>query len=863
VLPPDWTTLAPLLDRVLDAESDRREALLDEVSAGDPARRAALARLVAECDQSTPLFDRLAAERFTALAEEDDAPRLPAILGGHYETSRELGRGGMACVYLARDTKHGRDVAVKVIRAELAASLGRDRFLREIAIAARLRHPNIVPLYDSGDADGMLYFVMPYEDGPSLRSRLARDGPLPIPDALHVLRDVMRALQYAHEHGVVHRDIKPDNVMMSGGAAVVTDFGIAKAVSAAQVQGTTTDLTLAGSGIGTAAYMAPEQAVGDPASDHRVDIYSFGCLAYEVLTGEPPFHDMPLHQVVAAHMSTVPPLVTEVRADVPESLGQLVAQCLAKDPAARPQTAAEALAVLEGSATVTAPVISPLRKPRRLVRPRTALLTAGMAAALAGSVFFLRGLTAAVPITIAVLPFGNISGDTAIAPFADGLADEVFTALGRVPGLEMRSRNGARAYRGQLSFDPGEVGRKLKVDYIVTGVLREAGGLWILSTELTRTADATEIWTERYQRSFDQQIGVAEEIGAAAAGALRKRFPRTLGTASPLAPGQQTRNGEAYRLYVLGQELLRRRGLSVKESADAFRQAIRLDSSYAGAYAGLSMALALYPYFQLTPAEDVQQELMASARRAIQLDSTLAQPHVALGLAQVHRYRWDEGTKEFLTALRLSPNDVEAHVQYGRHLLHLLRPAEALQQFQMARLEDPASPLVLSWVADAFALLDQTDSALTVSTQALQGPVLNYTAVMFAAQILLFTGARDSARAVASRVSVMAADRAYVMGATGDSAKAWAQIRELNARRPHGSQSRTTEGLFWLGVGDTARALTSLEQATDAAEIWPELISSDDPMYASVRNSPRFRALLQRVGLSTRAASKEARDANR
>jgi serine/threonine-protein kinase len=863
-LPPDWTKLAPLLDRVLDAEPHRRDALLDEVSAGDPVLRAALARLVAECDQDVPLFDRPAAERFRTLTEDDDAPRLPAILGGHYETSRELGRGGMACVYLARDTKHGRDVAVKVIRSELAASLGRERFLREIAIAARLRHPNIVPLYDSGDADGLLYFVMPYEDGPSLRSRLAREGPLPIPDALHVLQDVTRALQYAHEHGVVHRDIKPDNVMMSGGTAVVTDFGIAKAVSAAQAPGTTTDLTLAGSGIGTAAYMAPEQAVGDPASDHRVDIYSFGCLAYEVLTGKPPFHDMPLHQIVAAHMSTVPPLVTEVRADVPESIGQLVAQCLAKDPAARPQTAAEALAVLEGSATVTAPTIPPRPKPRRLVWSRAALLAVAMVAVLIGAGFLLRRFTtAAVPITIAVLPFGNISGDPAIAPFADGLADEVFTALGRVPGLEMRSRNGARAYRGRLGVDPAEVGRKLKVDYIVTGVLREDSGQWILSTELTRTADAAELWTDTYRAARDQQIGVAEEIGTAAAAALRKRFPRTLGAAPALAASQQTRNPEAYRLYVLGQELLRRRGQSVKESAEAFRQAVRLDTSYAGAYAGLSMALALYPYFQLTPAEDVQQELMTSAQRAIRFDSTLAQPHIALGLAQVHRYRWDEATGEFLTALRLSPTDVEAHVQYGRLLLFLSRHAEALQQFQMARREDPASPLVLTWVATAFGLLGRMDSALTVSTQAMQGSVLTYTAVATAARMLLVSGARDSARVVASRLSVIAADLAYIMGATGDSAKAWARIREMNARRPHGSQAKATEGLLWLGVGDTARALTSLEQATDEREIWPELVAIDDPMFASVRDSPRFRALLQRVGLSIRAATREARDGSR
>jgi serine/threonine-protein kinase len=862
-LPPDWTTLAPLLDRVLDAGPERREAVLDEVSAGDARLRAALARLVAECDQGTPLLDRPAAERFGALSDEDDAPRLPAILGGHYETSRELGRGGMAAVYLARDTKHGRDVAVKVIRPELAASLGRDRFLREIRIAARLRHPNIVPLYDSGDADGMLYFVMPYENGPSLRSRLAREGPLPIPDALHVLRDVTRALQYAHEQGVVHRDIKPDNVMMSGGAAVVADFGIAKAVSAAQAPGTTTDLTLAGSGIGTAAYMAPEQAVGDPASDHRVDIYSFGCLAYEVLTGKPPFHGMPLHQVVAAHMSTVPALVTEVRADVPESLGQLVAQCLAKDPAARPQTAAEALAVLEGSTTVTAPTISP-RKPRRLVWSRTVLLAVAIVAVLSGAGFLLRRFSAtAVPITIAVLPFGNISGDTAIAPFADGLADEVFTALGRVPGLEMRSRNGARAYRGQLGVDPAEVGRKLKVDYIVTGVLREDSGEWILSTELTRTADAAELWTDTYQRSLNQQIGVAEEISTAAAGALRKHFPRALGTAPVLAPSQQTRNAEAYRLYVLGQELLRRRGQSVKESADAFRQAIRLDSSYAGAYAGLSMALALYPYFQLTPAADVLEELTRSADQAIHFDSTLAQPHIALGMAEVHRYRWDEATKEFLTALRLSPTDVEAHVQYGRQLLHLSRPAEALQQFQMARREDPASPLVLSWVANAFRLLGQSDSALTVSTQALQGNPLNYTSVLITAKTLLSSGARDSARVVVSRLGIMVPTRAYIMGATGDSAKAWAQIREVNARLPRSSSSRSTEGFLWLGVGDTARALTSLEQATDAGEMWPELDAVNDPMFAPVRDSPRFRALLQRVGLSIEPAGTQARHAAR
>jgi serine/threonine-protein kinase len=489
-------------------------------------------------------------------------------------------------------------------------------------------------------------------------------------------------------------------------------------------------------------------------------------------------------------------------------------------------------------------------------------MIAAVVVAAVGVVAYLvrRSSAGAAPITVAVLPFGNTTGDTATAPFADGLGDEVFTALGRVPGLEMRSRSGARAFRGQITVDPGEVGRKLKVDYIVTGVLREASGRWIVSTELTRTADAAELWNDRFDRSPDQQIGVAEEIARGAATVLRRRFPGALGTAPALAPSQQTRSPEAYRLYILGQTRLREREQSVKESAEAFRQAIRLDTSYAGAYAGLSMALALYPYFQLTPAEDVQQELMTSAQHAIRLDSTLAQPHVALGLAHLHEYNWDLATDEFRTALRLAPTDVEAHVQYGRHLLfHLSRPAEALQQFEMARREDPASALVLSWVSSGFSAVGQRDSALVASEQALQGNALNYTAAIIAAGVLLDRGLRDSARAVLGRLSVMVPNKAYLMGVMGDSAMAWAQIREMNARLSRSSCARTTEAALWFGVGDTARALTALEQATDAREMWPELVPPGSPMFALVRDSPRFRRIAERVGLPLRAPTTPTR----
>src|SRR5688572_4599744 len=415
------------------------------------------------------------------LSDGDPAPPLlPAVLAGRYEVGRALGQGGMACVYLARDTKHGRDVAIKVIRPELSASLAHERFLREIEIAARLRHPNIVPLYDSGEVDGKLYFVMPYEEGPSLGERLERDGPLPLAEGLNVLRDVGRALAYAHEHGVVHRDVKPDNVMLSSGAAVVTDFGIAKAVTAALTDPSGSTITQAGSSVGTPAYVAPEQATGDPSTDHRADIYSFGCLAYAVLTGHPPFRGQSIHQVIAAHLTAVPAPVSALRPEVPAAVSSLVARCLEKAPEARPQSARAVLGALDG------PTLEPARPsdapPAAIAAPppgrprlRTGLRWAVVAglAALAGAAVLLPRRDAAnppaaetaPPLTLAVLPFFNISADTTLTFVTDWFNEEVATALGRVPGILIKSRSGARAYRDSLTVDVVSAGARLKADY--------------------------------------------------------------------------------------------------------------------------------------------------------------------------------------------------------------------------------------------------------------------------------------------------------------------------------------------------------------------------------------------------------------
>jgi serine/threonine-protein kinase len=295
----------------------------------------------------------------------DSVDRLKAALADRYEIERELGAGGMATVYLARDLRHEREVAVKVLRPELAAALGSDRFLQEVKIAANLTHPHILPLHDSGEADGFLYYVMPFIEGQSLREKLAREGEQPVADVVKILREVVDALSHAHERGVVHRDIKPDNVMLSGRHALVTDFGVAKAVSEATGR---QQLTTAGVALGTPAYMAPEQAAADPHIDHRADIYAVGALAYELLAGRPPFTGTTPQEVLAAHVTQSAEPVTKHRESVPAALEQLVMRCLEKRPADRWQSAEEMLPQLEALSTPSGGVTPAETRPMKLAR---------------------------------------------------------------------------------------------------------------------------------------------------------------------------------------------------------------------------------------------------------------------------------------------------------------------------------------------------------------------------------------------------------------------------------------------------------------------------------------------------------------
>jgi serine/threonine-protein kinase len=778
--------------------------------------------------------------------------QLQRHLGAAYTIERELGGGGMSRVFLAEETALGRQVVIKVLSPDLAAGVSSDRFTREIRFAASLQQANIVPVLATGAFGGLPYFTMPFVQGLSLRERLSRGDPLPIGEAFSILRDVVRALAYAHERGIVHRDVKPENVLLSGDTAVVTDFGIAKAVSVARTQGAAT-LTQAGTTVGTPAYMSPEQATADPNADHRADLYSFGCMAYELLTGASPFHGPSIAALIRAHISEQPVPLSSLRPDCPPAIEHVVMQCLEKDPERRPASARDVLHAFDVVTTPT-PVALPRSFPRR---------TAGVAAALAivaiGAIvaLMLRHSTgpAAGPKSLAVLPFANIGGDSAQEYLAEGMSDELTTALGKVNGVQVAARTMAHRYRNLRDVDARDAGRTLGVAYILQGSVRSAGNTLRVSAQLADAGDGHEIWADTYDRSSKDVFAVQDEITRAIMGALQQRLtPRASQSVAQSAQG--TSNSEAYDMYLRGRYLLQRRGPGVVQSIDRFQRAIELDSTFGRAYAALSEALELTPYFASVPAPAVRDRARKVARHALALDSSLVDAHVALGLAHLHAWEWPQAGEEFRRAIAIDSSDATARVQYARFLLYTSKFRDAQTQLERAKTLDPNSALVYAWLGQALLLGGRREAAMTEFSRALEIDSTNAPALQMSSLAYAAAGNKTEARRLAEGLrgtsQCFLAVVAYVTGATGDRSGALKMAKPLEAKRPRPWCSEFTIGNAYLGIGDTAKALDALERATAAGEIWVSFNPLASPLYDPVRGSPRFAALVRRTGLDER-----------
>jgi serine/threonine-protein kinase len=629
------------------------------------------------------------------VATSDGLDQLQTALGAQYTLERELGRGGMATVYLAQDTKHHRAVALKVLLPELAATLGPERFRREIELAARLQHPHILSVFDSGETPArQLWFTMPYVEGESLRDRLRRERQLPADDALRITREVASALQYAHEHGVLHRDVKPENVLLTTqGEALLADFGIARALA------TPTDLTgltETGLAVGTPQYMSPEQTAGERTLDARSDVYALGAVCYEMLAGEPPFVGSSAQAVVAKMLSTDAPSVRVLRPAVSPAIDTALHRALARVPADRWATAgafAEALATAERTGATA-------RIPGRRVPMGVALLSVGFLVGV-GALFAWRqyntgGASAAAgPVGLAVLPFDN-EGDTANAYFADGITDEIRSKLSALPALRLIASASSNQYR-HASKPQDQIGRELGVRYLLTGRVQwEQGANGTrrvrVSPELVEVRDGAAPET-RWQQSYDTTLADVFDVQAAVASHVADKLGVVLTPpAQTQLAARPTQNLAAYDAYLRSTTLAGVDPATLRRALAAAEQAVALDSTFALAWARVS-ALHEDLYFNSTPTRTDAQAARQAAERAVALAPRAPEGYLARGTYSLDIANNPAAARgAYETALRLAPSSSVAVRNLAEADAAVGQWASAIGHARQAVALDPRSP---------------------------------------------------------------------------------------------------------------------------------------------------------------------------
>jgi serine/threonine-protein kinase len=607
-------------------------------------------------------------------------------LGEQYTIERELGGGGMSRVFLAEEKRLGRRVVIKVLSPELGAGVSADRFEREIRLAARLQHPHIVPLLAAGDVGGLPYYTMPYVSGASLRERM-QSGPISPQEAQSILRDVAKALSYAHRQGIVHRDIKPENVLLSEGTAMVADFGVARAIHEATTLAGSTAITQMGTQIGTPGYMAPEQAAGDPDVDFRADLYAFGVMAYELLAGRHPFSERrTAHALIVAHMTETPSAITTHATNVTPSTASIVMQCLGKDPAERPDSASAVLAALESNAEPAPAHITP---------------------------------PAARTATVGVLPFANMSGDPDNEYFSDGITDDIIGALTQVRGLRVAARTSAFSYKGK-NEDLATIGRTLGVTAVLQGSVRRAGNKVRVTAQLMNARDGFQLWSERYDRSLDDIFAIQDEIARNIVEHLQLALGLKRGDPQALV-ARPTDDLEAYELFLRGREAVQQRTPpSMRRGLEFFQQAVARDPAYARAHLGVAEAYIGLGVYQVIPTKEAREKAEAAIAKAESLRSDLAAlPYLRAQLKLYLRPDWSTAGEDLAEALRRDPDDALANVYMG-YLSGLLHDVAGCREWTArAVARDPLSPFVRGIAGMALYCAGEYEHALRLYEEGL------------------------------------------------------------------------------------------------------------------------------------------------
>ncbi|MCZ6917884.1 MAG: protein kinase [Gemmatimonadetes bacterium] len=738
---------------------------------------------------------------------QDEIDRLNAALAGRYTIEDEVGRGGMATVYLARDRKHDRRVAVKVLGLELAAAIGAGRFAREIKIAAKLSHPHILPLHDSGKADEFLYYVMPYLDEPSLGERIRREGQLAIDEAVSITQAVAAGLDYAHKLGVIHRDIKPDNILFNAGEPMLADFGIALALDAADSD----RLTETGLSVGTPAYMSPEQASGDSHIDERSDIYSLACVLYEMLVGQPPFVGQNIRAVLARHVTDPVPPLTTVRPSIGDALNAAAMKALHKVPMDRFATAADFANALGGSAAA-------------------------------------RDLRAEK--TLVVVPFANLSGDAEHELFSDGLTEEIISGLSGIRSLQVVSRTSTMQLKGTTK-NLRAIGRELNVRYVVEGSVRSAGDGLRITAQLVDAANDMQIWSERFGGSMNDALGVQEQVSRAIVDAVRLKLSPA---ESPVAGRPTGTNPHAQESYLRARrDIWRFTENAVVHALSYLQEAIEIVGEDILLYAGIAEAYYVFPQIGGNEPEACLERVRECAERIFDLDPDAAHGHCLHGLLCCKR---EGGLREGLALLQracdLAADDPAIlfwHAFYADESGLSSTAETAAERLMRVAPQAPRSHFVMGWhhllqgrfdlAIEAYRKAHQLEPT-TPQTRFYLGYVLAATNNLDAAIELFDLMIKETPSHIWARIAkfykfALRNQRGLALKAVSPEDKQAARWGEY--------YSYHMAECFAL-IGETAQALEWFDNAVRRGFINHPYLSKHAPFLSGLRDEERFRRLL-------------------
>ena len=779
-------------------------------------------------------------------ATDSHLANVAAALSDRYVVSRELGRGGMAVVYLADDLRHGRQVALKVLNPELTASVGAERFEREIRIAAGLAHPHILGLHDSGEKDGVLYYVMPYIEGESLRQRLDREHDLPIDAALSIAREVADALGYAHARGFVHRDVKPENILLSGGHALVADFGIARVVGAS----TTGAITMSGLIVGSPLYMSPEQAAADGEIDGRSDLYSLGCVLFEMLVGTPPYTASSPMRLMARHATDPIPSARVMRGDVSPALDGAITRALAKNPDDRFPSALAFLTTLQGVTTPAAGVPVALDS-TEFATPSLGSHSPAHPARVAP---VMRATSATAVNSVVVLPFTDLSQAKDQDFFCDGITEDLRAALARLPGLRVASRTSAMSYKGR-SVDVRTIGRELDVAAVLEGSVQRSGDRLRLSASLIGTSDGFQLWSETFERDATDIFSVQNEIARSVVDSLSV----TLSSSQPALVPRTTTNVEAYQLFLRGRHFWNRRQEGgLQKAVECFREALELDPLYVLPYVGLADAFNTFGAYEYLPPKDAFPRVIAAAEKALAIDPTLAEAHTALGSARGHYFwEWRAAEESFLRALALNPQYSLAHAYYALTLAATGRHERARDAIARAQHIDPLSQIVnalVGWVAFYARRLDDAIHQYKIAIEMEPNFPVVHSFLGFA---YLAAGRPDEALAEFKSIPAFRTalgGLGHALAACGHLDEARAVLDEMERYSEGAYVAAFSRAMIHLGLGDRDAALTWLETGLEERPYTMSFLAVA-PIVDPLRNEPRFAKVIERMGLTSVAGA--------